>query len=546
MKKILSIFFVALVAMSVSAKGKTWYCDPAATKDGDGKSWDKAVTLSTLCTSIKGTGMNGDTIYFKGGTIKFKQVSDYMLIKAGVVMIGGFDPQATGKVTQLPSYPSATPTIFNGDLNNDGMPSKGDAKALVRVDFSADSTKSITIQGFDFINTYYDDEESPNDELTAMNECAALRLIRGTAYVQHCHFYNHITPNNRGSQCVTAVGARLHMSDCELHDCASLTRGGLLRLRSFFVNNDKNQPRTPDCVLERCCFYSGNSMGGESKNIAGQYAGGVHVSYGPIFAINCTFANNLSYTDGGAISANDEGVNFISCSFLNNYCSRSDNMDLEFKTRNSYGSAVHVSHDAPIRLANNFVLDDLDNASKTYALLYTDNNTVATENFVTSGGYNVSGTLWVYKNGQQQDDQSKVWLASDIWTQPTSGTAEHYKDYFGTNKTPQKNGGFSKSILPLQMQPGDNVAHLQELADQWCPSWTKVDASVDQRGWKRDATVTCVGAAAFEAEEPSALEENSQSSIFNLQSTMFNVLGQPIDADYQGIVILKSKKYLVR
>jgi len=546
MKKLFSTLLLALMAVSTFAATKVYYCDPAATNDkAKGSSWDDAVTLAMLRKSLNGTGMNGATVYIKGGTIRFTEASDLWTIKAGVTLIGGFDPAATGTVTDLPSYPSATPTILNGDINNDGQPSKGDATALMRVDFSADSTKVFTIRGFDFINTYYDAEESPNDELTAMNNCAALRLIRGTAFVQFCHFYSHITPNNRGSQCVTVVGARLHMSDCELHDCVSLTRGGLLRLRSFFINNDKSQPREPDCVLERCCFYSGNSMAGETKNIAGQYAGGVHVSYGPLFAINCTFANNLSYTDGGAVSANESGVFFISCSFLNNYCSRSDNMDLEFKTRNSYGSAFHVSHDAPIRLANNFVLDDLDNTTKTYALMYTDNNTVPVEDNVSSGGYNVTGTLWYYKNGQQQDDHSKAFISSDIWTRPTSGTAELYATYFGTNKTPQKNGGFSKSILPLAMQPGAKVSDLQALADQWCPSWTKVDASLDQRGWKRDENVTCVGAAAFEAVEPSALEEISQSINSSIHQS-FNILGQQVDENYKGIVINKGQKYMVR
>jgi len=544
MKKLLSIFLLALMATNTFA-AKVYYCDPLATNTkAKGSSWDDAVTLAMLRKSLNGTGMNGATIYIKGGTIKFTEASDFWTIKSGVTLIGGFDPQATGTATELPTYPSATPTIFDGDINNDGMPSKGDATTLMRVNFSEDSTKVITIKGFDFINTYYDTEESPNDEKTAMNECAALRLIRGTAFVQFCHFYNHISPNNRGSQCVTSVGARLHMSDCELHDCASLSRGGLLRLRNFFINNDPDQPRQPDCVLERCCFYSGNSMGGESMVIA-QYGAAVHVSYGPLFAINCTFANNLGYSDGGAVSANEAGVNFISCSFLNNYCARSDNMELEAKTRNSYGSAFHVSHDAPIRLANNFVLDDLDDASKRYALMYTDNNTVDIEHYVTSGGYNVMGTLWIYKNGQQQDDQTAAWLATDIWTRPTSGTAEHYKDYFGTDKKMQKNGGFSKSILPLAMQPGAKVSDLQALADQWCPSWTKVDASVDQRGFKRDANVTCVGAAAFEAKSPSALEE-VQSSIINHQSSIYNVLGQPVDENYKGIVIKKGQKYLVR
>jgi len=518
MKSIYSIFLMALMATSTFAAPATiFYCDPAATNDkAKGSSWEDAVTLAMLRKQLSNTSMTGKTVYIKGGTIKFSEISDFWTIKSGVTLIGGFDPDAKGTVTELPTYPSETPTVFDGDINNDRMPSKGDAKALIRVDFSADSDtdKVITLQGIDFINTYNDEEESPEDVKTHMNNYSALRVICGTAYVKNCHFYNHITPNNRGSQCVTVVGARLHMSDCELHDCISLTRGALLRTRNFFIGDDSTKTRTPDCVLERCCFYSGNSMGGEKMNVEGLYAGGVHASYGPVFAINCTFANNEAYTDGGAVSANESGVSFISCSFFNNYCARSDNKEVAETSRNSYGSAIHDSHNATFRLANNFVLDDKDNATKQYAPIYSDANDDVFGAVVTSGGYNVAGTFWYHK-GSGVPDQSSTWLTSDIWTVPSSGKAENYATYFGT-QTLKKNGGFSKTILPLKMQDGDNVAHLQELADQWCPSWTKVDASVDQRGYKRDASVTCVGAAAYEA-LPTALEE-TQSAISNHQS----------------------------
>lgn len=533
MKKIISLFCLALMATGTIAAAKVFYCDPASTNEkAKGLSWDDAVTVSQLRKSLTQSALDGATIYIKGGTIQFTQLSDLWTIKASVTLIGGFNPSATGTVTELPTYPSATPTIFNGDINKNGVPDKGDAKALIRVDFSADKSKTITIQGLNLINTYYDEEESPNDEATAMNECAALRLIRGTAYVKNCYLYNHCSPNNRGSQSVTVVGARLHMSDCELHDSYSLTRGGLLRMRQFFINNDPTQPENPDCVLERCCFYNGNNMGGQTFAADAKYGGAVHVSYGPIFAINCTFANNMTYCDGGGINANKDGVSVISCTFVNNVCAAPEDQGQEARYRNTYGSAFRAADDGPMRIANTFALDDKDNGTKNYALIYSDGNSIAMPTLVTSGGYNVLGTFFYYLNGAQVDKQSEVWKSSDVWT-PINGPAEHFLTYFGENKILQKNGGFSKTLLPLEMQNGDNVAHLQELADAWCPSWTKVDASVDQRGFKRDAQVTCVGAAAIDAEEPSAL--------FNVKSKTQTAVKTLINGQ---IVIIKDDKIM--
>lgn len=541
MKKNVTLLSLIFLTVSTFAASKVYYCDPAATNErARGMNWDDAIPVSLLRKSLTQSALDGATIYIKGGEIRFATADDLWQIKASVTLIGGFNPEATGTVTDLPVYPSATPTILNGDINQDGQPSKGDAKALIRVDFSADDTKQVTLQGFNLINTYYDDEESPNDENTAMNMCAALRLIRGTAFVKNCYFYNHVSPNNRGSQCVTAVGARLHMSDCELHDGSSLTRGGLLRMRQFFIDNDPAKPCDPDCVLERCCFYNGNSMGGLSYYAEAKRGGAVHVSYGPIFVINCTFANNRTYSDGAGINANASGISVISCTFVNNEAAAPTDQALEARYRNTYGSAFRAADDGSMRVANTFALDDYDNGTKNYALMYSDGNTKNIDEIITSGGYNVLGTFFYYQNGGQINNQDAVWKTTDIWT-PIGGPAQHYATYFGSNKVLQKNGGFSKTILPLSMQDGDNVAHLQELADAWCPSWTSVDASVDQRGLLRDKDVTCVGAAAFEASGSSALPEN-KAVIFN--NAMYNVLGQQVDASYKGIVIQRGKKML--
>jgi len=462
-----------------------------------------------------------------------------------VTMVGGFDPAATGTVTEWPTYPSATPTVFDGDANNSGKADQGDVKALMRVEFGKNDDKKITIQGIDFINTYNDETESPEDIKTAMNECAALRLICGTAFVKNCHFYNHITPCNRGSQCVTSIGAKLHMTDCEVHDCVSMTRGSLLRLRNYFIDEDTNKTQKPECVLERCSFYNGNNMGGKTMDNNGFYGGGIQVSYGYIFAINCTFANNTGYSDGGGMNGNESGVSLISCTFVNNQCMRAQDADVAETGRNTYGSNLHFSKDGPLNIANTFILDDLDNSTKQYATTYTGENTKAMTEICLSGGYNVLGTVFYYQGGKEVSEQNAVWKPSDLWTVVKSNTAQKYATYFGTNKEMQDNGGFSKTILPLKMQDGAKVADLQTLANKLCPTWTKVDATVDQRGLKRDESITCVGAAAYEAAPPSAINEIKSAS-FNLQSSIYNILGQPVNSTYKGIVIQNGKKLLLQ
>ena len=55
-----------------------------------------------------------------------------MRICHGYTFVGGCDP-SKGEVTEWPSYPSATPTIFSGDLNENGIADEGDMCNLICV-----------------------------------------------------------------------------------------------------------------------------------------------------------------------------------------------------------------------------------------------------------------------------------------------------------------------------------------------------------------------------------------------------------------------------
>jgi len=527
-----------MATMAVQVSATIRYCDPASTKTtGLAGSWENAISPAALRSNI-GNMKENDTICIKGGTILITQLSEMFTISKSFTFIGGFDPAATGKMTAMPTYPSATPTVFSGDVNQNGIPDKGDAQALIRIDYSGDTTKVFRLIGCDLVNTYYDGEvDSPNDVLTSTAKSAALRVMCGTAFVSNCHFYNHVTPNGRGSQCVTSVGAKLHMSDCELRDAVCLTRGSLLRSRQYFINDDATQPINPDCVLERCAIYNGNNMAGEEMNSAGFYGGGVQISYGPFFAINTTIANSKGYSDGGGINTNVSGATFISCTVANNMAVRA--MDEGSDTPNTYGSNFHIDKDGLVRIANSIFLGPNDNGSKQYAVMYSSDNLNSINTNCISGGYNITGTYFYYKNGVEENNQT-LWLATDKATTPKGTTIQHMADYLGADPQMTDNGGFSKTMSPLAMQDGDNVAHLQELADQWCPSWTKVNAAVDQRGYIRNKNLTCVGALGLEAEKPSGLENvnanvnanrkmiiNGQIVIEN-NGRLYNILGSQL------------------
>jgi len=503
MKKILS--FILLATISVGTFATAYYCDPNTTEDGEGLSWDDAASPALLHSALSMVE-NNDTIFFKGGTIYVTQASERWDITKSYVLIGGFDPAATGTVTKLPDYPSATPTVFSGDANKNGKPDKGDYQALIRVDFSGDTNKVFTMIGFDLVNTYYEGEkESSDDVKTSTAESAALRVMCGKAFVRNCHFYNHVTPDGRGSQCVTSVGAKLHMTDCELHDCVSMTRGSLLRSRQFFIDNESTKPINPECVLERCALYNGNNMGGDTMNTAGFYGGAAQISYGPFYAINTTIANSNAYSDGGGLNFRQSSC-LISCTLANSRCKRAYKTDEAADSRNTYGSNLHTEADGKLFLANSMVLGPDDNSNKQYATLYSGTNTKKIGENFQSGGYNITGTYYYYKGNYEEIDQSESWQATDKYIIIKNVQSVQYMaDYLGANPQMTDNGGCSKTMVPLAMQNGDNVAHLQQLADSLFPKWTKVDASVDQRGYQRDAKTTCVGAMAMEAKAPAAL-----------------------------------------
>jgi len=535
MKKIFSIFVLA--ALTTGAMADYWFVDPTATSlTAQGYNWTEAASPEGMRGML--TQMYpGDTMFIKGGTISIKVLADMWEIKEGVTIIGGLDPTLTGTNFVIPTYPSATPTIFDGDANANGKPDEGDAEALIRVNLSENREATVILQGLVLRNTYHFVEgESTKDLDNYMNKVSALRLICGTTFVKNCEIYNNFT-KNRGSQTVTVVGAKAHFMDCDLHHGVSESRGGLVRARDYFTNpkDEEDNPIHPSVVIERCALHEASALGGQIINANGPYGGAVHASTGDLFAINSTFVLDSCYSKGGSLRGNASGITLISCTFGQNFGTRVDAGGTETKPF-SYGSSIGLDGDVPLRFMNTIVVDDKDKGNKATASVYTDGNTTTADQFFFSNGYNIMGGCIIYVGQRISTDEfNALWLATD---QVNVYNNNDFTRIFGDVYTNLKNnGGSSKTILPLSMLNGAPVSELQDYADEYCPDWTSVDASKDQRGFTRDKDVTCVGAAAFESTTPSALEDISAT---------YNILGQPVGENYKGIVIYKGQKYLLQ
>ena len=104
------------------------YISVTGAGSNDGSSWDNAMPFSTLCENIDSYA-NGDVFYFKEGTYVFS--APLKVTGKGYTFIGGFSKDLTGTSNETPTYPTATPTVFSGDVNGDGVASNGDADCLL-------------------------------------------------------------------------------------------------------------------------------------------------------------------------------------------------------------------------------------------------------------------------------------------------------------------------------------------------------------------------------------------------------------------------------
>lgn len=467
------------------------YISVTGAGSNNGSSWDNAMPFSTLCENID-SYENGDVFYFKEGT--YVVTTPLKVTKKGYTFIGGFASELTGTSNETPTYPTATPTVFSGDVNSDGVASEGDAECLLsfKTDTkNGDETKKVVLKGLELTCAY--SQTSPGNNATARG---ALHLENcGYVEVDNCRFYGNVAeePAEGNAKQVGGMAFTSHRSlsvfnDCEFTDNKATSRGGAIKLTS----DDKEKGKT---TFNRC-LIARNTI----KNDLGSAICMQHGAYLQI--VNSTVTGNAGPDGEAAIFATGTDDSHLRYVYIVN----------STVAGNGAAPQIEMTSDANLFVANSIIVSDGDAAALS----------VSTTKESVSGGMNIvgsdaAGTLtW----GDTDDAQA----------------GNNYAAVFGENVL-----GDNGVIEPLAETGKYTAAALAKAIADW---GIGVDVTVDQTGKKRADGST---PGAYAKTTPSgiqgveAVEEAGDGAYYTLQGVK---LGAHPTAT--GIYIHNGKKIIIR
>ena len=396
-----------------------YFVCPDGKGSGDGSSWNNAMSLSTLSANIN-SYESGNTFHFAGGVYK---PTAQLQTTNGYTFIGGYAPNLTGTVTTIPTYPSATPTVFSGDRNNNDTADSGDLSIIMFFNTQTadgETIKAVNITGIDF-TCAFDNTDSEHHGALLLRDC-------GYAKVEDCRFYGNKCTGKLGGMAITSQYSRLIAEHCQFYNNICKARGAALRFSS-------NSNAKGTSVLNRCAIYNNTVTEGIGSAVLVQHGKALYI-------VNSTIANNVSTsTASGAVYTNGKG------SFENKLYIVGSTL-----AGNTGGSQVEMADKAQLYLANSIVVGDATNAP------YNFKGAVTT--FV-SGGYNVCGA----------DAKLTAWNNTDSYVGNT------YSTVFGTNQLNQL-----QVIVP---QAASSMYSSQDAGDR-VSTWNILsDITVDQIGAQR-------------------------------------------------------------
>ncbi|MDR0681405.1 MAG: hypothetical protein LBG15_06100 [Dysgonamonadaceae bacterium] len=308
MRKI-NILFLLLMLAGMTVNATNYYVKVTATGSGNGASWDDAMSGETFISKLASDIVAGDVIYMAGGTYKSQAgtTSHVVTIDKAITIIGGFASDITGSTTDI-TYPSSTPTVFSGDLNNDGVASSGDNPVM----YINSSSGEIILKGITVTKGYSTTADRPG-----------VHINSGTVNLYYCTIDGNVTTTTSSSN---AGGAGIYSNGATVYACRSVisnnsaaNRGGGVRLAGSSV-----------FTLESC-LVTGNS-------ISGDYGGAIQGSGSSpkIYCINTTIAYNTG-NHGAGINAAGE-VYLISTTIANNTSSsdESQGQDIRYESDKMY------------------------------------------------------------------------------------------------------------------------------------------------------------------------------------------------------------------
>ena len=291
----------ALMAAPMASFATDYFVTPEGRGNGDGSSWDNAMSLDAFREKAGDASTDIHTYYFAGG--EYIVAGPLKILKKGCTLIGGFAPDLTGISHDTPTYPSTTPTIFTGDINQDGVAGEGDAECILSVKTdtkNGDESKKVVLQGLELTGAY--SQSAPKDNNNA-NARGALHLENcGYVEVDNCRFYGNVgddpsgsNPGLVGGMAFTSHRSQSIFNDCEFTGNSAVSRGGAIRLTSGNETKD-DKGRT---VFNRCLIANNtikNNLGSAICMQTGAY----------LQIINSTITGNVAGEGASAVYATGE------------------------------------------------------------------------------------------------------------------------------------------------------------------------------------------------------------------------------------------------
>ena len=510
-KHLTSLVCMAMPAMLMAAN---YYVVPGLKASGkDGSSWENALTMYDIFANdalykkneTESKYKHGDVFFLAGGTyinslLGGNTGGDDVRICHGYTFVGGCDP-SKGEVTEWPSYPSATPTIFSGDLNENGIADEGDMCNLICVrsgsldgmDIShpENPEPATTFIGIDFTNSY-----SPTGSKDA---AGAVHCTQGRIALQYCNIYGNVSEGEGSGDGIAAGigirGGRYHIMDCNIYGNKAIQTGAGLRVTS----RDKSIGRG---IVERCYF-------GDNE-VSGKYGGAISYSAGDShWLINTTIVGNKAQAEGAGVALNGsvfDGTNkagavderplrIINCTIAGNVCT-ADPADLYKEGSNPgswLGSQIRLAADPAVEICNSIIVGAEDDGTiAKAAIVLKDDEKVPDKAYLNSYGGSILGT---FATTMAAPTIRISWLADNM----DEANPYTYAKVFGT-AVPDFNGGFTKTLIPRK-EILDEIGtyplygfEIKDFVDGLVNAGHKLPYDItidaDQTGEKRDMTET--------------------------------------------------------
>ncbi len=590
--KLKSLLVIAALAFCGSVNAEIYYVVPGEFATGnDGKTWATAITIwdiyaheasekkpdAGLTENVK--FYNDDVFFFAGGTYYPSPTPAGVAprIYRGFVFVGGCDP-TKGEITDpnwKPEYPSATPTIFSGDLDGNEVASPGDSRNLMHMRRGSTLNEGVTadegdvytivqaekdgtlrplrIHGFEF-KCCYNEEEFPSSESSSDAAIwGAVDSQQGWIELYNCSIHDNFADKAAG---LHVYGSLYRVEDCQFYNNMARQTGAAMRVN---INANTRYSRG---VVERCAFYN--------NTLTDRYGAAIALTAGEMYLVNSTVSGNTSFCEGAGIVANggsraDRKLHLINCTVAGNECT-ADPAEL-YKTDAEtgavtnpgswVGSELRLANDPNCEIWNSIIVGKMDDGTVARAPFVVKDEIKGAALKSLKLSFSIIGTMTSLLEGQMPTldlDEFNYQNAANTWQAVFADAV--LQDNGGNTMTviPSKAyfDGLAASMIywPPYVNDATNFATALTMAPLFATTGFAVpNLTIDQRKEARNTGSEddyAPGAYDFYTTSTGIEDVSLSPAISTREGAIYNLQGMKVNRNYRGLIIREGKKFLVK